>query len=119
MVFFLIDCKNLFILQVISTNQNHTFSLENFNDDNYILVDNLQKLTDEYVMDTNLSLTPKPIWRPFIESVFEGSITLDLDNQDKILIDDLEYLKNIALIFASLEEEALGIQFLIYHILKF
>lgn len=94
---------------MVRINQNHTISLENFSDDNYILVDNLQKLTDEYVMDTNSSLIPKPIWRPFIESLFEGSVTLDLDNNDKILIDDFEYLKNIALIFASFEEEVLGI----------
>lgn len=71
-------------------------------------VDELQKLTDEYVIDVNSSLTSKPIWRPFVESIFENFVSLDLDNRDKILVSNLNYLKNAALILASYEEEDLG-----------
>lgn len=78
-----------------------------------MLVDHLQNLTDEYIMDVNSSLTLKPIWRPFIESLFEGIVTLDLDNKDKVLIGNLEYLKNIALILAAFEEKELGMYFYI------
>lgn len=73
-----------------------------------MLVDHLQELTDEYIMDVNSSLTPKLIWRPFLESLFEGVVTLDLDKKDKVLIGNLEYLKNIALILAAFEEKELG-----------
>ena len=73
-----------------------------------MLIDDLQKLTDDYVIDSNLSFTLTPIWRPFIESIFEGIDKLDLDNKDKILIGNLEYLKDVALLLACFEEEALG-----------
>jgi predicted metalloendopeptidase len=68
-----------------------------------MLVDDLQRVTDEYVMSLNLSLTPKPFWRPYIESVFEG-IPLDLDKRDKILVGNLEFLKDAALIIAAADE---------------
>lgn len=96
-------------LQMVHANINHTVSEENLNDKDYMLVDDLQKLTDEYIMEVNSSLTPKPIWRSFIESLFEGIVTLDLDKKDKILVGNLDYLKDTALIFAAYEEEALGI----------
>jgi len=91
--------------------QNQSISIENLSDSDYMLVDDLQKLTDEYVIDNNSSLTPKPIWRPFIESLFEGIVKLDLDNKDKVLVGNLDYLKNVALLLAFLEEEALGMYF--------
>lgn len=74
----------------------------------YMSVDNLQKLTDQYVTEVNASLTPKPLWRPFIESLFKGIDTLDLNGKDKVLIADLEYLKDVALYLALSEEEELG-----------
>ncbi|XP_033298235.1 neprilysin-4 isoform X1 [Bombus bifarius] len=76
-------------------------------DDDYMLVDDLQKLTDEYVSEVNSTLTPKPLWRPFIELVFKDIDTLDLNKTDKILIGDLEYMKEIALMLALTEEEEL------------
>jgi len=88
--------------------QNQSISRENLSDSDYMLVDDLQKLTDDHVIDSNLSLTPTPIWRLFIESIFEGIDKLDLDNKDKILIGNLEYLKDVAVLLAYLEEEALG-----------
>ncbi|XP_006610149.1 neprilysin-4-like isoform X1 [Apis dorsata] len=76
-------------------------------DDNYMLVDDLQKVTDEFVTEVNSTLTPKLLWRPFIELVFKDIDTLDLDNKDKVLIGDLEYLKEIALMLTLAEEEEL------------
>ena len=76
--------------------------------DDYMLVDDLQKLTDLFVTEANSTLTPKPLWRPFIELLFEDIDTLDLNEKDKILVADLEYLKEIALTLALAEEEELG-----------
>lgn len=90
------------------TDQNESVIEKDLSDDNYMYVDELQKLTDEYVTDFNSSLIPKPIWRPFIESLFENYVTLDLDKKDKILVSNLDYLKDTALILASYEEEELG-----------
>ncbi|XP_076763055.1 M13 family metallopeptidase neprilysin 5 [Xylocopa sonorina] len=76
-------------------------------DDDYMLVDDLQKLTDGFVTEVNSTLTPKPLWRPFIEHVFKDIDTLDLDDKDRILVGDLEYLKEIALMLALTEEQEL------------
>lgn len=95
---------------MIREDQNRSVSEEDLSDDDYIFVDDLQKLTDEYVTSVNSTLTPKQIWRPFIESVFEQIVTLDLDNKDKVLIGNLNYLKDAALILAASEEEILGVK---------
>ncbi|XP_029037106.2 endothelin-converting enzyme homolog [Osmia bicornis bicornis] len=76
-------------------------------DGDYMLVDDLQKLTDEYVTEVNSTLAPKPLWKPFIESVFKDIDTLDLNRKDKVLIGDLEYLKEVALLLAASDEEEL------------
>lgn len=81
---------------------------ENLTDDNYMLVDDLQKLTDEYVTEVNSTLTPKQLWRPYIELVFKDIDAIDLDKTDKVLVGDLEYLKKVALMLALTEEEELG-----------
>lgn len=81
---------------------------ENLTDDNYMLVDDLQKLTDEYVTEVNSTLTPKLLWRPYIELVFKDIDAIDLDKTDKVLVGDLEYLKEVALMLALTEEEELG-----------
>lgn len=91
-----------------SKSRNSSISEEDLTDENYMLVDDLQKVTDEYVMSSNFSLTPKPIWRPYIESVFNGIIPLDLDKKDKVLVENLEFLKDAALIIAAGEEQELG-----------
>ncbi|KAG5318652.1 ECEL1 protein, partial [Pseudoatta argentina] len=88
-------------------NQNQSISIDSLSDSDYMLVDDLQKLTDDHVIDSNLSFTPTSIWRPFIESIFEGIDKLDLDNKDKVLIGNLEYLKDVAVLLACLEEEVL------------
>ncbi|XP_012063295.1 PREDICTED: phosphate-regulating neutral endopeptidase [Atta cephalotes] len=100
------NISNLFY-DTARADQNQSISVENLSDSDYMLVDDLQKLTDDYVIDSNLSFTLTPIWRPFIESIFEGIDKLDLDNKDKILIGNLEYLKDVALLLACFEEEAL------------
>ncbi|XP_050462016.1 endothelin-converting enzyme homolog [Cataglyphis hispanica] len=95
------------IYHMVHANINYTLSEEDLSDKDYMLVDDLQKLTDEYIMEINSSLTPQPIWRSFVESLFEGIVTLDLDNKDKVLVGNLDYLKDAALILAVFEEEAL------------
>ncbi|KAL6254536.1 hypothetical protein P5V15_014589 [Pogonomyrmex californicus] len=94
------------LYNIASKNQNYSISIEDLSDNDYMLVDDLQKLTDEYATDhSNVSdIDLKPIWRPFIESIFEGIITLDLDKKDKILIGNLEYLKEIALTLATYDD---------------
>lgn len=77
-------------------------------DGDYMLVDDLQKLTDEYVTEVNSTLAPKPLWKPFIESVFKDIDTLDLNRKDKVLIGDMEYLKEVALLLAASDEGELG-----------
>lgn len=94
---------------MVHANINYTLSEEDLSDKDYMLVDDLQKLTDEYIMEINSSLTPKPIWRSFVETLFEGIVTLDLDNKDKVLVGNLDYLKDAALFLAVFEEEALGV----------
>ncbi|XP_029165172.1 neprilysin-1-like [Nylanderia fulva] len=93
------------IHHMIIENKNFTFSEENLSDKDYMLVDDLQKLTDEYIMEVNSSLTPKPLWRSFVEFLFDGIVALDLDEKDIILVGNLEYLKNAALILSTLDEE--------------
>lgn len=77
-------------------------------DSDYMLVDDLQKLTDKYVMEVNSSVTPTPLWRPFIEAVFKDIDTLKLSGKDKVLVADLEYLKDVALLLAVSEEDEIG-----------
>ncbi|XP_018348692.1 PREDICTED: neprilysin-21-like [Trachymyrmex septentrionalis] len=100
------NISNLFY-NMARADQNQSISEESLSDSDYMLVDDLQKLTDNYIIDSNLSLTLTPIWRPFIESIFEGIDKLDLDNKDKILIGNLEYLKDVALLLTCFEEEIL------------
>lgn len=76
-----------------------------------MLVDDLQRLTDEYVTSVNSTYVPKPIWRPFVETVFDSIATLDLD-ENRVLVGNLKYLKDVALIFAIMEEQDLGRYFL-------
>jgi hypothetical protein len=98
---------SFFFSQKVVVDGNLTIYEDIFSDDDYMLVDDLQKLTDEYVISVNSTYMPKPIWRPFIEYVFDSIATLDLD-KDKVLIGNLKYLKDIALILANIEEQELG-----------
>lgn len=87
---------------------NQTIWEDNLTDDHYMLVDDLQKLTDEFVTEANSTLTPKLLWRPFIELVFKDiDTTLDLDKKDQVLVGDLENLKEVALMLTLSEEEEL------------
>lgn len=83
-----------------------TITEEDLSDEDYMEMEELQRLTDEYVTSVNSSLKPKVIWRPFIEEVFKDIITLN--KKDVVLVADLEYLKKIAYILSSTEEELLG-----------
>ncbi|XP_078049259.1 M13 family metallopeptidase neprilysin 5 [Augochlora pura] len=76
-------------------------------DADYMTVDELQELTDAYVIEYNSTITPAPLWRPFIEMVFKDVGTIDLDGKDRLLIGDLEYLKQVALMVATTDEEEL------------
>lgn len=96
---------------MVHEDRNQSISSEDLSDNDYMLVDKLQKLTDEYLIENNSSSTPKPIWRPFIESVFEGLEKLDLEGKDELLIGNLDYLKHVALIFDTFDEEVLGMYF--------
>ena len=71
-------------------------------------IDDLQIITDEYVKSVNSSLEPKEIWRPFLEEVFKD--VLILNDKDKVLVADLDYLKKVAHALSSTEEEILGEQ---------
>lgn len=77
-------------------------------DEDYMLVDDLQKLTDEFVTEVNSTLTPKPLWRPFVELIFKDIANLDLNGKDKVLVGDLDYLKEVALMLTLAEEKELG-----------
>lgn len=99
----------IFFEQLSQLEVNESLTEENIKDEDYMFVDDLQKLTDEYVIEVNSSLTPKIIWRPFIEILFKDVVTLDLSGRDKVLVGNLEYLKDLALIIASRNEEDFGI----------
>ncbi|KAK0158638.1 hypothetical protein PV328_009615 [Microctonus aethiopoides] len=86
---------------------NETITEENINDSNYMLIEDLQKITDEYVRSENNSLNPKPIWRPFMEELFNNIVDLDLDKKDRILVANLGYCKDLALFLTSTDEEML------------
>nr|XP_031838249.1 neprilysin-4 [Nomia melanderi] len=86
---------------------NDTIWDEDPTDADYMSVDELQKLTDAYVMEVNSSVTPKPLWRPFIEMLFKDISTIDLNGKDKVLVANLEFLKEVAVMLATTEEEEL------------
>lgn len=112
--------KICFFAQVARLDKNESFSEETLKDDDYMLVDELQRLTDEYVSSVvNLTAKPKLIWRPFLESLFKDIITLDLDNKDQILVGNLAYLKKTALLLVACEEQYLGISGALSYRLKF
>ncbi|CAG5098011.1 Similar to Endothelin-converting enzyme homolog (Locusta migratoria) [Cotesia congregata] len=65
---------------------NSTLSEEDIKDENYMWVDDLQVITDEFIKSENKSLEPKKIWRVYLEELFKDIDDLDLDNKDKILV---------------------------------
>ncbi|XP_015119868.1 neprilysin-4 [Diachasma alloeum] len=87
--------------------RNETLTEEDVRDEDYMLVDDLQKLTDSYVKHENCSLTPRKIWRPYIEEIFRGVVELDLDNRDKILVANLGYMKDLAVLLATTDDDKL------------
>ncbi|XP_034942864.1 endothelin-converting enzyme homolog isoform X2 [Chelonus insularis] len=95
------------LFQMSHADSNSTLSDENINDDDYMLVDELQKVTDMHVKQEDDTLEPKLIWRPYIEEIFKGIIDLELSENDKLLIANLGYLKDLAVLMASLEEDVL------------
>lgn len=87
---------------------NETLSEEDIKDGNYMLVDDLQSITDDFVKSENSSLEPIIIWRPYLEELFKGVKDLDLDNRDKVLVVNIDYFKDLAFLLNTVEEEILG-----------
>ena len=79
---------------------------EDIHDSDYMTLDELQRVTDEYVKESNDTLEPKIIWKPFVQELLKDVI--DFDAKQKVLIADLDYLKDVALVLASTDEEILG-----------
>lgn len=79
---------------------------EDIQDSDYMLIDDLQRITDEYVRSVNESLRPKLLWKSFIQEVVSGVVKFN--PKEKILIADIDYLKDVALLVASAEDELLG-----------
>lgn len=71
-----------------------------------MLLDDLQRLTDEYVKEVNETLEPKVFWKPFVQELLRGVI--EFDPQQKVLIGDLDYLKEVAVVLASTDDDLLG-----------
>ncbi|XP_012278577.1 neprilysin-1 [Orussus abietinus] len=86
---------------------NETSEEESLGDEDYALADELQRSTDAYVAEANSSLTPATIWRPFLEELLDGTPNLDLSRRDKVLIGDLQYLQDVALILSSTDKRTL------------
>ncbi|XP_023315896.1 membrane metallo-endopeptidase-like 1, partial [Trichogramma pretiosum] len=80
---------------------------EEVDDANYMLLDELQRLTDDYVRSVNKSIVPRPLWRPFVEELLRG-LEIDFDlTQHKVYVGDLEFLQEIALVLSSTDEQLL------------
>lgn len=98
------DLNGIFY-QLKNADNSTSLTEEDITDDDYMKMEDLQKLTDEYVKSVNSSLEPKIIWRPFIEEVFKDILTLN--QKDVVLVADLDYLKKVAYVLSSTDEELL------------
>ncbi|KAJ8680969.1 hypothetical protein QAD02_016756 [Eretmocerus hayati] len=74
-------------------------------DSDYLLLDEIQEITDDYVKSMNDSLVPRKFWRPFIDEVLDGLV--DSNQGRKVLVGNIDYLKDVALIMASAKEDVL------------
>lgn len=81
---------------------------ETIEDSDYMHVDQLQNLTDSYIMEMNDTLKPKIIWKPFLEELFRDVVSVDLNGRDKILVGDIDYLSKVALYLSEADDEDLG-----------
>lgn len=88
-----------------STKKNDTEDID-ITDDNYMLLDDLQRVTDEFVKSYNDSLEPKLLWKPFVDELLKDIYKFDYKRQ-KIFIPEIEYLKEIALLLAQVEDNDL------------
>ncbi|CAB0041351.1 unnamed protein product [Trichogramma brassicae] len=80
---------------------------EEVDDADYMLLDELQRLTDDHVRSVNVSIVPRPLWRPFVEELLRG-LEVDFDPaQQKVYVDNLEFLQEIALVLSSTDEQLL------------
>lgn len=77
-----------------------------------MFVNELQTITDDYVKESNSSMEPLELWKPFIEALFKDLIRPNWHKKYKLLVVDLEYLKNIAVLFIETEQEVLGMHLL-------
>lgn len=97
---------------------NETISDEDLSDNDYMTIDQLQLITDAYVKSENSSVTPRIIWRPLIEEIFNDIPDVDLNKIDRILVANLGYIKNLALLLASTDDDMLG-NLMTYNLKKF
>lgn len=74
-----------------------------------MLIDDLQKETDQYVIQMNESIVPRKIWRPFVEELFRDVEGFDAA-KDKVMVGDLEYLKEVAYLLDTTDDIDLGMK---------
>ncbi|KAJ8680665.1 hypothetical protein QAD02_016452 [Eretmocerus hayati] len=74
-------------------------------DSDYILLDDLQQVTDDFIKLMNDSLEPKMFWRQFVDEVLDG--ILEFDQERKVLVSNIDYLKDVSLILAAADEDLL------------
>ena len=55
----------------------------------------------------NSSIEPRQLWRPYMEELFRDIKDLDL-KKDKVLIDNLEYMKDVAYLLETTDQTLLG-----------
>lgn len=73
-----------------------------------MFVDELQRITDDHVSENNATLKTPAVWRRFIDELFHDIIEPDWTAKNKILVWDLDYLKSIAVYFATQDDAVLG-----------
>lgn len=73
-------------------------------------LDNLQNITDEYVKSTNDTLIPILLWKPFVTQLFREFKEFD-ENKTNILVADIDYMKDVAVLLASTDERLIGTLF--------
>lgn len=69
-------------------------------------LDDLQRITDDFVKQVNKTFKPKIDWKSFFQNLFEGIGKIDSDQ--KVRIDGLRYFKNVSLLFSTTPDEYLG-----------
>lgn len=69
-------------------------------------LNHLQDSCNAYVVANNRSLSPRLMWKPFIEELFKE--IGGFDSNQKVFVPSLNYLKNISYFIASMDARDLG-----------